>query len=138
MIEKAIEIAKSRSVPPRRVRPSFYRITAILTNKKGRILSIGLNSYSKTHPRQKVWLQRYQKPRERVFLHAEMDAIISCDEIEQAHSIFVAAVTRGGNLTLARPCEEICYPEIRWNTNVKYVYFTTRTGEVAREKVDRS
>lgn len=139
MIEKAVDIAKERPMLSRKRAKKFYRMVAIITNKQNRILSIGLNSYVKTHPKQKYWLERIQCRHrlERVFLHAEMDAITSCDEIHNAHTIYIAGLNRLGNWITARPCEMICFQEIRWNTPIEYCVYTTNKGEVQKERVIR-
>lgn len=78
-------------------------ITAIIYDKKGRILSIGKNSYVKTHPKQAMHAARVGRP-EKVFLHAEMDAIIRCKDLTKAHRILVSRINRKGSYANAKPC----------------------------------
>jgi len=85
-------------------------ITAIIYDKKGRILSIGKNSYVKTHPKQALHAARVGRP-EKVFLHAEMDAIIRCRDLTKAHRILVSRVSRKGKYANAKPCP-ICQDAI--------------------------
>jgi tRNA(Arg) A34 adenosine deaminase TadA len=80
-----------------------FDITAIIYDKRGRVLSIGKNSYVKTHPMQhrhceKVGLHHKQ------FLHAEIHAIARCKYLDRAHKIVVMRFDSQGNPKLAKPC----------------------------------
>lgn len=86
-----------------------YRLCAIITDKRGKILSIGVNSYNKTHPTQAYYASK-SKNKNRIYLHAEMDAIIKCKG--KAHTIYIARVGNNNSHRLAKPCE-ICYNAIR-------------------------
>ena len=85
-------------------------ITAIIYDKRGRILSIGKNNYIKTHPYQAELAQRVGLP-DKKFLHAEVDAIIRCRDLKKAYRIVVTRVGRTGNLLHAKPCP-ICQSAI--------------------------
>lgn len=83
-------------------------ITAIIYDKRGNVLSIGKNSYTKTHPMQ----ARYAKlagpeysAHNYAFIHAEVDAIIRCKELSRAHRILVTRVRRDGSYGMAAPCK---------------------------------
>lgn len=113
-------------------------ITAIIYDKRGRVLSIGKNNYNKTHPRM------YQLSRSvkgygeycKIYLHAEMDAIVKCDQLEKAHLIEVYRISPDGHYRLSRPCP-ICASAIM-QTSIKYIkysidcdkYTTIRTNEL--------
>jgi deoxycytidylate deaminase len=95
-------------------------ITAIIYDKKGRILSIGKNSYVKTHPKQARHACKVGRP-DKVFLHAEMDAIIRCKDLSKAHKIFVTRTSRKGLYVNAKPCpicqdaiNEALIKEVEW------------------------
>ena len=88
-----------------------HNITAIIYDKRGNVLSIGKNSYVKTHPVQAAWAQRAGEPK-KVFLHAEIDAIIKCRDLSKAHRIAVFRYTEEGSPANARPCC-ICAKAIR-------------------------
>ena len=51
-----------------------YRMGAIITDKRGEILSVGTNSYTKTHPLQAAFAAAYGEE-SRVFRHAEIHVI---------------------------------------------------------------
>lgn len=85
-------------------------ITAIIYDKKGRILSIGKNSYVKTHPLQAKLAAKAGDPKA-VYLHAEIDAIVRCKDLQKAHTIEVLRIGKDGTLLPAKPCK-ICAPGI--------------------------
>lgn len=80
-------------------------ITAIAYDKRGRIISIGRNSYVKTHTLQSRYAVKVGKPAA-VFLHAEIDALIRARG-RRVHRMFVSRVGRNGTYCLAKPCS-IC------------------------------
>ena len=82
---------------------SIQDITAIIYDRKGKVLSIGKNSYVKTHPVQAKYAEKVGLP-EKKFLHAEIAAIIKCRDIARAHKIEVFRVGRDGKYLLAKPC----------------------------------
>ena len=79
-------------------------LTAVIFDKRGRILSVGRNSYIKTHPLQAKYAREAGTP-DRVYLHAELSALIRCRNPRKAFRILVTRVGRGGETRLAKPCE---------------------------------
>jgi len=82
---------------------SLQALTAIIYDKRGRVLSIGKNSYIKTHPLQAKYANKVGLP-EKQYLHAEIAAIVRCRDLTKAHRIEVLRVGRNGSLLLAKPC----------------------------------
>lgn len=80
-----------------------FEITAIIYDKRGRVLSIGKNSYIKTHPLMKVHGDKVGLPC-KTFLHAEVHAIVKCKQLEKAHKILVTRFDANGSPKLAKPC----------------------------------
>lgn len=80
-----------------------YQITAILFDKKGRPLSIGKNSYTKTHPIMARESAKHGEPY-KVFLHAEIDAIVRCKDMSKASRIVVMRFDANGLPVNAKPC----------------------------------
>ena len=80
-------------------------LTAIAYDKKGKIISIGNNSYVRTHTVQAKYAAKAGKPGA-VFLHAEIDALIKARG-KPIHRIFVSRVSISGEYVLAKPCK-IC------------------------------
>lgn len=86
-------------------------ITAIIYDRRDRVLSIGKNSYVKTHPLQARYAQKAGEPY-KVHLHAEIAAIVKCKNLKKAHKISVFRYNKQDRPMLARPCP-ICMSAIR-------------------------
>lgn len=100
-------------------------ITAIITDKKGRVLSIGKNSYVKTHPLQALHAKRVGQEN-RIYLHAEIDAIIRCKSLSKAHKIFVSRL-KHNRYMLAKPCV-VCMSAIS-QAGIKHIEWTDYTTD---------
>ncbi len=100
---------------------SLQDITAIIYDKRGKVLSIGKNSYVKTHPLQAKYANKVGLP-EKQFLHAEISAIVRCRDLAKAHKIEVFRVGRNGDLLLAKPCP-VCESAIK-ASGIKHVEHT--------------
>jgi tRNA(Arg) A34 adenosine deaminase TadA len=100
---------------------AHQNLTAIIYDKKGNVLSIGKNSYIKTHPLQAKRAQEVGREAA-VFLHAEIHAIVRCRDLEQAHRIFIARYDRNGSPRLAKPCP-ICQHALTF-TPIKVIDYT--------------
>lgn len=88
-----------------------FSVTAVIYDKRGMVLSVGSNSYVKTHPLQAYHARRAGEP-EKVFLHAEIHAITRCDNLDKAHRIVVFRYMEDGSPADARPCK-ICQAAIK-------------------------
>jgi len=69
--------------------------------RKGKVIGVGYNSYSKTHPEQ-ARLARGVGQDERIYLHAEIAALLRCRA--KPDSLYIARVKRTGELGNAAPC----------------------------------
>ena len=98
-----------------------YNITAIIYDRRGNILSIGKNSYIKTHPLQARYAKQVGEPC-KVFLHAEVDAIVKCKNLDKAHKIVITRFLENGTPASARPCK-VCAQAIR-KTPIQYIEHT--------------
>lgn len=113
---KAIEFAKSidKSI-------GKQRVCAIITDKKGRIISIAANSYSKTSP----FMYKYAKQvglEDKIYWHAECKAIKQLVDTKHAHKIYIARVTKSDKVGNAAPCP-ICAAAIK-DAGITSVEFT--------------
>jgi tRNA(Arg) A34 adenosine deaminase TadA len=79
-------------------------LTALLFDKKGKLLSIGRNNYLKTHPLQAQCARQVGEP-ERIFLHAEIDALVRLKDWSRAYKIVITRHTKDGLPALAKPCK---------------------------------
>ena len=91
----------------------------IITDKKGRILSVGKNNYKKSHPTQAYYAEKVGN-RDQIFLHAEIASLIKCRG--KPYAIYIARVSRGGEPRLAKPCL-ICWQAIK-DAGIKEIYYT--------------
>ena len=94
-----------------------FNITAILYDKRGKVLSIGKNSYVKTHPLQAHYAAKVGEPK-KVFLHAELAAIIKCPDITKAYRLVVFRYNDDGTPGSTKPCC-ICQKAISKTSIVK-------------------
>jgi deoxycytidylate deaminase len=100
---------------------SRFDITAIIYDKRGRVLSIGKNSYFKTHPYQTKCAERVGLP-DKQFLHAEIHAIVKCKQLSKAHKIIVMRFDKSGESRNAKPCP-VCQSAIE-ATSIKIIEHT--------------
>ena len=114
MLNKALEIAKAH------VSGGKQRVAAITTDKKGKIISIGKNSYIKTHPFQKL-MATLVGMEECIYLHAEISALVQV-KAQQPHKIYIARVSANGTPLLAKPCP-ICTKAIQ-DSGIVEIYYT--------------
>lgn len=96
-------------------------IKAIIYDRKGRVLSIGHNSYVKTHPLQAQHARAAGEP-DRYFLHAEIHAIVKCKNINRAAKIFVSRWDSQGKPQLAKPCA-VCQSAID-AAGIRQIFYT--------------
>lgn len=96
-------------------------ITAFIYDKRGRLLSMGKNSYIKTHPLQAKHAKACGE-HAKVFLHAEIHAIARCKDLEKAHKIVITRFYADGRPALAKPCA-ICQSAIS-KTPIKIIEHT--------------
>lgn len=96
-------------------------IKAIIYDRKDKVLSVGFNSYIKTHPLQARHAQRNQEP-SKIFLHAEIHAIARCRQLDRAHRILVTRFDKHGHPQLAKPCK-VCQSAIK-EAGIKIIDYT--------------
>ena len=88
-----------------------YKVAAAVLSKKGKVLSYGTNSYTKTHPTQ----DKYAKQAgccQKQYLHAEIAALVAyarhdTKRQENPHKIKVLRVNQRGETRMSKPCQ-IC------------------------------
>lgn len=80
-----------------------HDVTAIIYDKRGRVLSVGKNNYVKTHTLQAHHARLVGEPY-RQYLHAEIHAITRCPNLRRAHRIVVYRYHKNGQPAPAAPC----------------------------------
>jgi len=81
-----------------------YKLQATIYNKKGHVISIGENSYWKTHPFQGEMSKRHGNG-EQIYLHAEIAALVKLKDWSKAHRILIERYDEHGNPKNAKPCK---------------------------------
>ena len=112
----AYEIARSS--------PSKKQVGAVLLNKS-KVIVTATNLETKSHPMQAKFAERVGL-REKIFLHAEIAALVKCRE--ECDTIVVARIGghSGKELRNAKPCP-ICDLALK-EAGVEHVYYTTDEG----------
>lgn len=82
---------------------SRQEVTAFIYDKRGHVLAVGKNSYCKTHPMMVLHGNKVGRP-EKIYLHAEVHAIVRCKDLSKAHKIVVMRFDKKGNPMCAKPC----------------------------------
>lgn len=83
-----------------------YSYKAFIKDRRGNVLSIGENNYTKSHPLMAKYSRHAGEPK-KIFLHAEIAAIVKCKDLSKARSIFIYRLFPNGEIALAEPCR-IC------------------------------
>ena len=107
-----------------------YVILAKCYDKRGKILSTGLNSYKKTHTLQSYFAKKVGLDCKE-YLHSEIQALIRAGD-KKVYRLTVERYNADGQPALAKPCP-ICQEAIK-AYGVSVVEYTTSDGFV-REKV---
>ena len=87
-----------------------YIITAKCFDKKGRLLSIGMNDYKKSHPIQSYYAKLVGLS-EKIYLHAEIQALLRAGD-KKVYKIVVERYDYQGKPVNAEPCP-ICKAAIK-------------------------
>ena len=102
-----------------------HAITAIIYDKRGRVLSIGQNSYTDSIRLQRKHATKVGLP-EKKFNHAEVVSVAKCRDLSKAHTIKVFRYNSQGLPVNAKPCP-ICMDIIK-EVNIKKIEWTTEGG----------
>lgn len=98
-----------------------HQLTAVIYDKRGRVLSLGQNNYVKTHPLQKMHAERVGEPYKQ-YIHAEIAAIVKCSNLKKAHRISIFRFNLDGTPALAKPCP-VCLSAIE-AAGIKHIEHT--------------
>ena len=79
-------------------------------DKRGRLLAVATNSYTKTHPLQAYFARKVGHPAKQ-FLHAELACILRCKD-QPIHTLRIFRYGATGELACAKPCP-ICQEAIQ-------------------------
>lgn len=98
-----------------------HNLTARCYDRKGKLLSIATNSYSKTHPIQAYFATKVGQPA-KIYLHAEIHAIIKAGD-KKIHKIVISRIGKNHKFLNAKPCP-ICQEAIK-AYGIPFVSYTT-------------
>ena len=99
-----------------------FSLQATIFDKRGKVLAVGNNSYSKTHPLQIHTAKQAGRP-DAMFLHAEIHALTKLkNNADKAHRIYIERYSKHGDPLPAKPCE-ICTLALQ-NAGIEIVEFT--------------
>ena len=80
-----------------------HNITAFVYDKRGQLLTVGRNSYTKTHPLQ-AKMSALEGQHHKIFLHAEVDSLVKLKDWGRAHRMVITRFTKDGEPAMAKPC----------------------------------
>lgn len=104
-----------------------YQITATCYDKRGRVISTGINEYDKSNTWQKELSLACGLSEERIYVHSEVAALIEARNLrKEPHTMKVERFDYAGNPKLAFPCIT-CQLAIKLS-GIKRVIFTTDEG----------
>jgi tRNA(Arg) A34 adenosine deaminase TadA len=98
-----------------------HHIVAMILDKRGKVLSIGQNSYVDSIRLQRKHANKVGLP-EKKFTHGEVQAIAKCRDLSKAHTIKVARYTKDGKPANAKPCL-VCMSAIA-ESGIKNIEYT--------------
>ena len=101
---------------------SRHVLTALILDKRGRVVSVGRNAYTKTHPLQAKCAEAVGEPH-RIYLHAEIDALVKLKDWSKAYKLIVTRFTKDGKPANAMPCKA-CQHALKL-ANITHVEYTT-------------
>lgn len=79
-----------------------FEIIATAFDKKGRVISSGINAI-KSHPLMQKYSAIAGESDQKIFIHAELSAVLRAGD-RQIHSLLVQRHLKDGSLALAMPC----------------------------------
>jgi len=102
-----------------------YNMGAIVLDKKGKILTYGFNSYTKTRPQ--MFRNKYYNPYQ-IWTHAECDALSKLNQKQKPYYMIITRLNTKENFNLAKPCKG-CFLEIKKH-GIKQVFYTNKNNEL--------
>jgi tRNA(Arg) A34 adenosine deaminase TadA len=110
------------------------RIYAVITDRRGKVLSEGANSYTESSQTQRFYAKVVGLA-EKVFNHAEISALKKLKPHHKPYSIYIARVNREGEPLLAAPCP-ICSTALD-NFDISRIEYTVALRERTIEYRER-
>ena len=102
-----------------------YEIIATCFDKKGKVISTGVNEYHRSSPLMKYFSQKAGESEHKIWRHSEFNALMKAKG-KDVHSILVQRFDSTGNPAIAKPCPA-CQQAIK-AFGVRVVRYTTEEG----------
>ena len=102
-----------------------YTITATVLSKQGKVLGTATNQYHKSHPLAKLYSVKAGLSDQRVYIHAELGAILRAGD-NKVHTILVQRFHNNGASANAKPCKS-CQLMLK-DFGVKRIVYTDEDG----------
>lgn len=102
-----------------------FEIFATAFDKKRKIIGVGANCYSKSHPLMKLYAEKAGESEMKIYKHAELSAILDAGN-KEVYSLLVQRFDAQGRPALAMPCKT-CKEMIK-DFGVRYVEYTCEGG----------
>lgn len=99
-----------------------YVHIATIYDRAGKILSRAVNNYTRSHPIQARFAGEAGQP-ERIFLHAEIAALVKLRGNQKPTRIHIERYTKDGKPANSAPCP-VCQAALK-HWKIKYVTYTT-------------
>ena len=87
--------------------------------RRGRLVAVGSNSYTKTHPKQGMFAKLAGQPK-REFLHAEVAALIRAPR--DSDTLIVIRIDKQGAFVCAKPCPVCSLAISHFNPNLRVIH----------------
>ena len=105
-----------------------HRVAAFVTDKRGNVISKGVNSYTKTHPMQAEFAEKVGQE-DRIYLHAEISALVKSRK--KPYAIYIARKFKNEEFALAKPCP-VCAAALK-EAGVKKIVYSNSNGTATIE-----
>lgn len=102
-----------------------YDLVATCFDKRKRVISSGANQYNKSHPLMKHFAELSGESDEKIYLHAELAALLAARG-KEVDSVLVQRFDSEGSPRLAKPCKT-CQTMLK-AFGVRLVRYTTEEG----------
>ena len=110
-----------------------FSVKATVYDKRGRVLTVGENSYSKTHPLQAKYAVSVGLD-DKIFLHAEISALSKLKRYHKPYKIVVERYLCSGETALAKCCK-VCEAAVKAH-GIKYIEYTNNGSGYTKETLD--
>lgn len=110
-----------------------FSVKATVYDKRGRKLTEGTNSYTKTHTLQAKYAVSVGLD-DKIFLHAEIAALSKLKSFHKPYKIVVERYLSDGSTALAKCCK-VCEAAVKAH-RIKYIEYTNNGSGYTKETLD--